>query len=81
LKDVDAATRDKVIQAFRTQKPKRNAEQQALLKTHAKAVDIKDEEVAKRLIELGYTRVRPLAGGLDAWIAAGHDVERHSGVT
>jgi membrane protein DedA with SNARE-associated domain/rhodanese-related sulfurtransferase len=38
-------------------------------------------QVAKRLIELGYTRVRPLAGGLDAWIAAGHDVERHSGVT
>ena len=37
--------------------------------------------VAKRLIELGYTRVRPLAGGLDAWIAAGHQVESHSGVT
>jgi len=37
--------------------------------------------VAKRLIELGYTRVRPLAGGLDAWIAAGLDVESHSGVT
>ncbi len=37
--------------------------------------------VAKRLIELGYTRVRPLAGGLDAWIAAGHQVEAHSGVT
>jgi membrane protein DedA with SNARE-associated domain/rhodanese-related sulfurtransferase len=31
--------------------------------------------VAKRLIELGYTRVRPLAGGLDAWLAAGHEVE------
>ena len=38
-------------------------------------------QVAKQLIELGYTRVRPLAGGLDAWIAAGHDVESHSGVT
>src|SRR5437868_794955 len=25
-------------------------------------------QVAKRLIELGYTRVRPLAGGLDAWV-------------
>ena len=37
--------------------------------------------VAKRLIELGYTRVRPLAGGLDAWIAAGHEVQTHSGVT
>lgn len=31
--------------------------------------------VAKRLIDLGYTRVRPLAGGLDAWLAAGHEVE------
>jgi len=33
--------------------------------------------VAKRLIGLGYTRVRPLHGGLDAWIAAGYDVEHH----
>jgi len=32
-------------------------------------------QVAKKLIELGYSRVRPLHGGLDAWIAAGHDVE------
>jgi len=31
--------------------------------------------VAKKLIELGYTRVRPLHGGLDAWIAAGYEVE------
>ena len=38
-------------------------------------------QVAKRLIELGYTRVRPLAGGLDAWVAAGHRIESHSGVT
>jgi membrane protein DedA with SNARE-associated domain/rhodanese-related sulfurtransferase len=38
-------------------------------------------QVAKRLIELGYTRVRPLAGGLDAWAAAGHRIESHSGVT
>ena len=34
-------------------------------------------QVAKKLIELGYTRVRPLHGGLDAWLAAGHPVERH----
>jgi membrane protein DedA with SNARE-associated domain/rhodanese-related sulfurtransferase len=32
-------------------------------------------QVAKKLIELGYKRVRPLAGGLDAWLAAGHEVE------
>jgi len=31
--------------------------------------------VAKRLMDLGYTRVRPLHGGLDAWIAAGYEVE------
>jgi membrane protein DedA with SNARE-associated domain/rhodanese-related sulfurtransferase len=37
-------------------------------------------QVAKQLIQLGYTRVRPLAGGLEAWVAAGHDVEFHSGV-
>jgi membrane protein DedA with SNARE-associated domain/rhodanese-related sulfurtransferase len=35
-------------------------------------------QVAKKLIELGYTRVRPLAGGLDAWLAAGHAVELRS---
>ncbi len=35
--------------------------------------------VAKKLIGLGYTRVRPLHGGLDAWIEAGYDVERRTG--
>jgi rhodanese-related sulfurtransferase len=34
--------------------------------------------VAKRLIELGYARVRPLQGGLDAWIEAGYEVELRS---
>jgi len=38
-------------------------------------------QVAKRLVELGYTRVRPLAGGLDAWVEAGNQVASHSGVT
>jgi membrane protein DedA with SNARE-associated domain/rhodanese-related sulfurtransferase len=38
-------------------------------------------QLAKRLIEMGYTRVRPLAGGLEAWLAAGHPVQVHSGVT
>lgn len=33
-------------------------------------------KVAKALIEHGFKRVRPLAGGIDAWIAAGYDVER-----
>ena len=31
--------------------------------------------VAKKLMQRGYTRVRPLAGGIDAWIAAGYGVE------
>lgn len=31
--------------------------------------------VAKRLIELGYARVRPLQGGLDAWTEAGYEAE------
>jgi membrane protein DedA with SNARE-associated domain/rhodanese-related sulfurtransferase len=31
--------------------------------------------VAKVLIDAGFMRVRPLLGGLDAWIAAGHPVE------
>ena len=30
---------------------------------------------AKRLIDRGYTRVRPLRGGLEAWIAAGYAIE------
>lgn len=31
--------------------------------------------VAKKLMQRGYTRVRPLAGGIAAWIAAGYGVE------
>ena len=31
--------------------------------------------VAKMLIDNGFVRVRPLLGGLDAWLAAGHPVE------
>ncbi|HWI35150.1 MAG TPA: VTT domain-containing protein [Burkholderiales bacterium] len=31
---------------------------------------------AKALRDLGYARVRPLLGGLDAWIEAGYDIER-----
>jgi rhodanese-related sulfurtransferase len=34
--------------------------------------------VAKRLMDLGYTRVRPLHGGLDAWIAGGYAVEQRA---
>lgn len=31
--------------------------------------------VAKELMKKGYTRVRPLSGGISAWIAAGHAIE------
>ena len=31
--------------------------------------------VAQRLLRAGFTRVRPLAGGIDAWVAAGYRVE------
>ena len=30
---------------------------------------------ARKLMSLGYTRVRPLLGGLDGWIGSGHEVE------
>jgi membrane protein DedA with SNARE-associated domain/rhodanese-related sulfurtransferase len=32
-------------------------------------------KVAQALKQVGFHRVRPLTGGIDAWIAAGHDVE------
>ena len=34
--------------------------------------------VARKLMDLGYRHVRPLLGGLDAWIAAGCEVENRS---
>lgn len=37
-------------------------------------------QVAKKLIELGYTKVHPLQGGLDAWLAAGYQVENRGAV-
>lgn len=30
--------------------------------------------MARALMERGYTLVRPLSGGLDAWVAAGYGV-------
>jgi rhodanese-related sulfurtransferase len=33
------------------------------------------------LIERGYRRVRPLAGGLDAWVDAGYEVEEFEKVS
>ena len=34
-----------------------------------------DIGAARLLMERGYARVRTLRGGLDAWIAAGHDMQ------
>jgi len=34
--------------------------------------------VARALIEQGFTLVRPLAGGYDAWVDAGYPVEQIS---
>lgn len=31
--------------------------------------------VAKKLMQRGYTRVRPLTGGIDAWVAAGYSID------
>jgi membrane protein DedA with SNARE-associated domain/rhodanese-related sulfurtransferase len=31
--------------------------------------------VAKKLMQRGYTRVRPLTGGIDAWVAAGYAID------
>jgi membrane protein DedA with SNARE-associated domain/rhodanese-related sulfurtransferase len=33
-------------------------------------------KVAKVLVQHGFKRVRPLLGGIDAWVAAGHPVEK-----
>jgi membrane protein DedA with SNARE-associated domain/rhodanese-related sulfurtransferase len=37
--------------------------------------EVSAAEAAKLLMNGGFTRVRPLHGGLDAWIAAGYEVE------
>ena len=33
-------------------------------------------KIARQLKKVGYTRIRPLLGGIDAWIEAGLEVER-----
>jgi rhodanese-related sulfurtransferase len=38
--------------------------------------EITAARVARRLLDGGFKRVRPLHGGIDAWVAAGHEVER-----
>lgn len=38
--------------------------------------EVSAAKAAKLLMALGYHRVRPLLGGLDAWDAAGHALAR-----
>jgi len=33
--------------------------------------------MARLLHDMGYTDVRPLLGGFDAWVSLGYPVERH----
>ena len=60
LKDLDAAALGQVIQASKTPQEKRTAEQRGLLKTHAKAVEISDDELAKRFPEYAALREQVL---------------------
>jgi hypothetical protein len=58
LNDLAAPERDAVIEAFRAAKDKRSPAQQALLKKHAKAVEIADDDLAKRFPEYAALRDR-----------------------
>lgn len=52
LKDLDPPLRDKIVQAANAPMKKRTAEQNELLKTHAKATQITDADLAKRFPDL-----------------------------
>jgi hypothetical protein len=58
LKDLEPATREALIEAFKTAKEKRSIAQQSILKTHAKAVEIGDDELAKRFPEYAALRAQ-----------------------
>ncbi len=58
LKDLESTERDAVFEAFRTPKNKRTSAQQALLTKHAKAVNVSDDELAKRFPEYAALRDR-----------------------
>lgn len=38
--------------------------------------EVSAAQVARKLMKHGYKRVRPLTGGIDAWVAAGYEVEK-----
>jgi hypothetical protein len=58
LKDLDPATRTAVLEASKVPKDKRSAAQKELLKKHAKAVEISDDDLAKRFPEYAALRDR-----------------------
>jgi Protein of unknown function (DUF1553)/Protein of unknown function (DUF1549) len=58
LKDLDTPTRTAVIDAVKTPKEKRTPAQQAVLKTHAKAAEVSDDDLAKRFPEYAALRDR-----------------------
>jgi hypothetical protein len=58
LKDLPAAARAEVVDAVKAAKDKRSPAQQALLKAHAKAVDVGDDALAKRFPEYAALRDR-----------------------
>src|SRR5690606_41546535 len=39
--------------------------------------EVSAAQLARRLMQRGYTRVRPLTGGIDAWVAAGYTLEQN----
>ena len=61
LKKLDIKARDAVVKAFKTPKGKQSKAQKALLKTHAKAVKITDDELAKRFPDFAARRGRTTA--------------------
>ncbi|MBO0698751.1 MAG: DUF1553 domain-containing protein [Zavarzinella sp.] len=58
LKDLDPAARAAVIEAAKAPKDKRTDAQKELLKTHAKAVEVSDADLAKRFPEYAALRDR-----------------------
>jgi hypothetical protein len=58
LHALDPPTRTAVREAIKTGKDKRTAAQSALLKTHAKAIEITDDDLAKRFPEFAALRDR-----------------------
>lgn len=60
LKDFDVKARTAILEAVKTTKEKRTAEQTALVKKHKKVIDIKDEELDKRFPSIAEIRDKML---------------------